>query len=29
MMAEITDSTNIAEAYAYLPLAWMTGGTLG
>jgi len=29
MMAEITDTTNIAEAYAYLPLAWMTGGTLG
>ncbi|KAI0925935.1 hypothetical protein AcW1_008233 [Taiwanofungus camphoratus] len=29
MMAEITDSTNIAQAYAYLPLAWMTGGTLG
>ncbi|TFY61951.1 hypothetical protein EVJ58_g4187 [Rhodofomes roseus] len=29
MMAEITDSTNIADAYAYLPLAWMTGGTLG
>ncbi|PCH42297.1 member of major facilitator multidrug-resistance DHA1 [Wolfiporia cocos MD-104 SS10] len=29
MMAEITDSTNIAAAYAYLPLAWMTGGTLG
>jgi len=29
MMAEITDSTNIAEAYSYLPLAWMTGGTLG
>ncbi|OSX58741.1 hypothetical protein POSPLADRAFT_1184415 [Postia placenta MAD-698-R-SB12] len=29
MMAEITDSTNIAEAYSYLPLAWMTGGALG
>ncbi|CCM04993.1 uncharacterized protein FIBRA_07191 [Fibroporia radiculosa] len=29
MMAEITDSTNIAEAYAYLPISWMAGGTLG
>ncbi|KZT73114.1 member of major facilitator superfamily multidrug-resistance, DHA1 sub-family [Daedalea quercina L-15889] len=29
MMGEITDSTNLADAYAYLPLAWMTGGTLG
>ncbi|CCL98009.1 uncharacterized protein FIBRA_00002 [Fibroporia radiculosa] len=29
MMAEITDSTNIAQAYAYLPIAWMTGSTLG
>ncbi|KAF8640235.1 hypothetical protein AX16_010131 [Volvariella volvacea WC 439] len=29
MMAEMTDSTNIATAYAYMPIAWSTGGTLG
>ncbi|EMD34106.1 hypothetical protein CERSUDRAFT_86859 [Gelatoporia subvermispora B] len=29
MMAEITDSTNIAQAYSYLPIAWSTGSTLG
>ncbi|KII89810.1 hypothetical protein PLICRDRAFT_39984 [Plicaturopsis crispa FD-325 SS-3] len=29
MIAEITDSTNIAQAYAYMPIAWSTGGTLG
>ncbi|RDB26101.1 Protein ZINC INDUCED FACILITATOR-LIKE 1 [Hypsizygus marmoreus] len=29
MVAEMTDSTNIAQAYAYLPIAWSTGGTLG
>lgn len=29
MIAEITDSTNLAQAYAYLPIAWSTGGTLG
>ncbi|KAG6906535.1 hypothetical protein DXG01_013413 [Tephrocybe rancida] len=29
MMAEMTDSTNIAEAYAYMPIAWSTGGALG
>ncbi|EPQ54003.1 MFS multidrug-resistance DHA1 sub-family [Gloeophyllum trabeum ATCC 11539] len=29
MMAELTDSTNIARAYAYMPIAWSTGGTLG
>ncbi|EKM78054.1 hypothetical protein AGABI1DRAFT_114886 [Agaricus bisporus var. burnettii JB137-S8] len=29
MMAELTDSTNIAQAYAYMPIAWSTGGTLG
>ncbi|KAG6829255.1 hypothetical protein H0H92_005135 [Tricholoma furcatifolium] len=29
MMAELTDSTNIAQAYAYLPIAWSTGGALG
>ncbi|KDQ59071.1 hypothetical protein JAAARDRAFT_128086 [Jaapia argillacea MUCL 33604] len=29
MMAELTDSTNLARAYAYMPIAWSTGGTLG
>ena len=29
MIAEITDSTNLAQAYSYLPIAWSTGGTLG
>ncbi|KAF8071623.1 member of major facilitator superfamily multidrug-resistance, DHA1 sub-family [Lyophyllum atratum] len=29
MMVELTDSTNIAQAYAYMPIAWSTGGTLG
>ncbi|TRM65076.1 major facilitator superfamily domain-containing protein [Schizophyllum amplum] len=29
MMAEMTDETNIAVAYAYMPIAWSTGGTLG
>ncbi|KAF9468194.1 member of major facilitator superfamily multidrug-resistance, DHA1 sub-family [Collybia nuda] len=29
MMAEMTDTTNIAQAYAYFPIAWCTGGTLG
>ncbi|ESK95843.1 member of major facilitator superfamily multidrug- dha1 sub-family [Moniliophthora roreri MCA 2997] len=29
IMAEITDSTNIAQAYAYMPIAWSTGGVLG
>ncbi|KXN88656.1 hypothetical protein AN958_06924 [Leucoagaricus sp. SymC.cos] len=29
MMAELTDSTNISQAYAYMPIAWSTGGTLG
>ncbi|KDQ59075.1 hypothetical protein JAAARDRAFT_192627 [Jaapia argillacea MUCL 33604] len=29
MMAELTDSTNLAQAYAYMPIAWSTGGTLG
>lgn len=29
MVAEITDETNIAQAYAYMPLAWSSGGTLG
>lgn len=29
MVAEMTDSTNIAEAYAYMPLSWSSGGTLG
>ncbi|KAF8896544.1 member of major facilitator superfamily multidrug-resistance, DHA1 sub-family, partial [Infundibulicybe gibba] len=29
MMAEMTDTTNIAQVYAYMPIAWSTGGTLG
>ncbi|KAI0710070.1 MFS general substrate transporter [Earliella scabrosa] len=29
MLAEITDSTNIAQAYAFLPIAWSTGATVG
>ncbi|KAI6123310.1 MFS multidrug-resistance DHA1 sub-family [Pisolithus thermaeus] len=29
MMAEITDETNLAQAYAYTPIAWSSGSTLG
>ncbi|TFK60007.1 MFS general substrate transporter [Pluteus cervinus] len=29
MIAEMTDSTNIAQAYAYLPIAWSSGNALG
>ncbi|KAJ7595442.1 member of major facilitator superfamily multidrug-resistance, DHA1 sub-family [Mycena floridula] len=29
IMAEITDSTNISQAYGYQPIAWSTGGVLG
>ncbi|KIJ65162.1 hypothetical protein HYDPIDRAFT_131492 [Hydnomerulius pinastri MD-312] len=29
MVAEITDSTNMAQAYGILPFAWATGTTLG
>ncbi|KAG1778799.1 MFS multidrug-resistance DHA1 sub-family [Suillus placidus] len=29
MMVDITDSTNLAQAYAYMPLAWSTGGSIG
>lgn len=29
MMAEICDSTNLAQAYAYVPVAWSIGATLG
>ena len=29
MMIEITDSTNLAQAYAYMPIAWCSGSTLG
>ena len=28
MMVEMTDSTNLAQAYAYMPLAWSSGATL-
>ncbi|KAL0060381.1 hypothetical protein AAF712_012832 [Marasmius tenuissimus] len=29
IVAEITDSTNISRAYAFMPIAWSTGGVLG
>ncbi|KAJ2924858.1 hypothetical protein H1R20_g12247, partial [Candolleomyces eurysporus] len=29
MMAELTDETNLAQAYAYMPIAWSTGCTVG
>ncbi|EGN98724.1 hypothetical protein SERLA73DRAFT_181341 [Serpula lacrymans var. lacrymans S7.3] len=29
MMVEITDSTSLPQAYAYMPIAWSSGGTLG
>jgi MFS family permease len=29
MMIDITDSSNIAQAFGFLPLPWMTGNTLG
>ncbi|KAH0579745.1 hypothetical protein H2248_002582 [Termitomyces sp. 'cryptogamus'] len=29
IMAELTDSTNIAQTYAYLPIAWSAGGSVG
>lgn len=29
MVAEMTDSTNMARAWAFLPLAWSSGSTLG
>ncbi|THH19255.1 hypothetical protein EW146_g1876 [Bondarzewia mesenterica] len=29
MIAEITDPSNLAQVYAYMPIAWSTGGTLG
>ncbi|KAH8099993.1 MFS general substrate transporter [Cristinia sonorae] len=29
MVAEITDSTNLAYAYAYLPISWSTGQAIG
>ncbi|KAH6909200.1 major facilitator superfamily domain-containing protein, partial [Coprinopsis sp. MPI-PUGE-AT-0042] len=29
MMAEMTDETNISTAYAWFPLAWSTGSSLG
>src|ERR1700761_919114 len=28
-MADITDSTNIAQAFSYFPIAWATGSTIG
>ncbi|KAH9989032.1 major facilitator superfamily domain-containing protein [Russula vinacea] len=29
IVAEITDPTNIPQVYAYMPIAWSTGGALG
>ncbi|RXW25538.1 hypothetical protein EST38_g331 [Candolleomyces aberdarensis] len=29
MVAELTDETNLAQAYAYMPIAWSTGCTVG
>ncbi|KAF9523453.1 major facilitator superfamily domain-containing protein [Crepidotus variabilis] len=29
MMADMTDSTNMSKAYAYLPIVWSIGSTLG
>ncbi|KAJ7833182.1 member of major facilitator superfamily multidrug-resistance, DHA1 sub-family [Mycena leptocephala] len=29
MIAEMSDSTTLAHTYAYLPIAWATGGVLG
>lgn len=29
MMAEITDHTNRARGFAFLPMIWSVGGTLG
>jgi hypothetical protein len=29
MMIDITDSTNMAQAFGFLPIPWMTGNTLG
>ncbi|KJA16892.1 hypothetical protein HYPSUDRAFT_206686 [Hypholoma sublateritium FD-334 SS-4] len=29
IMAEMTDDTNISKAYAYQPIAWSTGSTIG
>ncbi|KAF9522055.1 member of major facilitator superfamily multidrug-resistance, DHA1 sub-family [Crepidotus variabilis] len=29
MIAEMTDSTNIAQAYAYMPITWSAGGAIG
>jgi MFS family permease len=29
MMADVTDSTNVAAAFSFLPIAWVTGGTVG
>ncbi|RDX43402.1 MFS general substrate transporter [Lentinus brumalis] len=29
MMGELTDSTNIAQGFAYIPVSWATGATIG
>ncbi|KAG6812577.1 hypothetical protein H0H92_002045 [Tricholoma furcatifolium] len=29
MIVEFTDSSNIAQVYGYMPVAWSLGGTIG
>ncbi|KAJ8688846.1 hypothetical protein PTI98_013591 [Pleurotus ostreatus] len=29
LIAEMTDETNISQAFAFMPIAWSTGGTIG
>ena len=29
MVPEITDSTNIARAFSFVPITWFIGGTIG
>ncbi|KAI0052861.1 MFS general substrate transporter [Auriscalpium vulgare] len=29
MLADITDSTNVAQVWGWLPISWATGGTIG
>lgn len=29
VMAEMCDETNLAHAFAYVPIAWSAGGTIG
>ena len=29
MLGEITDDTNVAQGFAFLPIVWSTGATIG